>query len=218
MGIVSNGYWATSEADAIEWLSPMAGLIQDLSISSDLYHWDEKFSRHAQIATQAAEHLNIPLGIISVAQPEEVDSPKASGQLPIGESAVMYRGRAAHKLAGRAAPVTWNELVECPYEDLRDPDRVHVDSFGNLHLCQGLVIGNLFENSLVDICRNYDPDSHPIAAPLLAGGPRELVLRYEIEYEAEYADACHMCDDARRKLRAQFPEVLLPDQMYLELE
>lgn len=216
VGIVSNGYWVTSRDDVIEWLSPMSGLIQDLSISSDLYHWDETLSQTAKIASEAADQLNIPIGIISVAQPEEIDSPKSSGQLPIGESAVMYRGRAAHKLAGRATPRAWNEIVECPYEDLRDPARVHVDPFGNLHICQGIVIGNLFETSLADICATYDPDSHPITAPLIAGGARELVLRYELPHEAEYADACHMCDHARRQLRTRFPEILIPDQMYLE--
>ena len=40
-GIVSNGYWATAVEDALEWLRPFAGLLQDLSISSDLYHWSD---------------------------------------------------------------------------------------------------------------------------------------------------------------------------------
>lgn len=218
VGIVSNGYWATSRLDALEWLSPMSGLIQDLSISSDLYHWDETPSRQARIASEAADQLNIPVGIISVAQPEDLDSPKSSGQLPIGESAVMYRGRAAHKLAGRATPQAWNEITECPYEDLREPGRVHVDPFGNLHICQGIVIGNLFETPLVEIVKSYDPDAHEITSPLLAGGPKELIQRYELSHAGSYADACHLCDYARRQLRARFPQILAPDHMYLELD
>ncbi len=50
VGIVSNGYWATSVDDAIEWLRPFAGLISDLSVSSDEYHYDEKLSRQARNA------------------------------------------------------------------------------------------------------------------------------------------------------------------------
>jgi len=38
VGIVSNGYWATDENDAVECLKPLAGLVQDLSVSSHLYH------------------------------------------------------------------------------------------------------------------------------------------------------------------------------------
>lgn len=44
VGIVSNAYWATSLDDAIEWLKPMAGLVQDLSVSSDLFHYNEAIS------------------------------------------------------------------------------------------------------------------------------------------------------------------------------
>jgi len=214
VGIVSNGYWATSNADALEWLSPLSGLIQDLSVSSDLYHRDEKLSRQAIVASEAAEQLHIPVELITIAQPDEPDSPKSSGQLPFGESAVMCRGRAAHKLAGRATPHAWDEFTTCPYEDLREPARVHVDPLGNLHICQGIVIGNLFETPLSKIVNTYDPDSHAIVGPLLHGGPRELVQRHEVPHQEAYADACHLCDHVRRELRERFPDVLLPDQMY----
>ena len=54
------------------------------------------------------------------------------------------------------------EPVHClPREELRLPERVHVDSFGNLHICQGISIGNLIKQPLVEIMRNYDPDSPP---------------------------------------------------------
>ena len=216
VGMVSNGYWATSREDALEWLSPFSGLIQDLSISSDLYHGDQKLSQQAQAASEAAEQLRIPADIISIAQSDDANPQAAKGQLPPGESAVMYRGRAAHKLAGRAAPHAWDESNECPYEDLREPGRVHVDPFGNLHICQGIVIGNLFQESLAAICRSFDPEGHPITGPLLAGGPRELIQRYELPHDEVYADACHLCDHARRELRPRYPEILIPDQMYLE--
>ena len=37
VGIVSNAYWATSLQDAMECLKPFAGVLADLSVSSDLY-------------------------------------------------------------------------------------------------------------------------------------------------------------------------------------
>jgi MoaA/NifB/PqqE/SkfB family radical SAM enzyme len=213
VGIVSNSYWATSLEDAVEWLRPLAGLIDDLSISSDQYHWSEALSRQARNARAAAEQLGIPIGLISIARPEAT-SAAAIGQLPPGESGVMFRGRAAEKLAGRAARQPWAQLDECPYEDLREPGRVHVDPFGNLHICQGISLGNIFQASLKDICERYDPDSHPIAGPLLEGGPAALVRRYELPHADGYADACHLCDEARRALRVRFAEILAPDQMY----
>ena len=65
----------------------------------------------------------------------------------------------------------WDGLRQCEHEDLRDPGRVHVDPHGNLHVCQGIVIGNLFERPLKQICEEYDPDAHPICHALLEGGP-----------------------------------------------
>jgi hypothetical protein len=215
VGVVSNAYWATSLEDAAACLRPFVGLLQDLSVSSDLYHYDEMVSQQAQYASKAAEILGIPLGTISVAQPETPEATPASGQIPAGEAAsVMYRGRAAAKLAGKANPQPWEIFTECPYENLRDPGRVHIDPMGYLHLCQGISIGNLYHRPLVDIIRRYDPNAHPITAALLAGGPVELVRRYNLPHRASYADACHLCYESRIALRCRFKEILAPDQMY----
>ena len=214
VGIVSNSYWATSVEDAVEWLRPFAGLVQDLSISSDVYHWSEEVSRQSQNAQAAAQQLGIPIGVMSVAQPEATNAASVVGQLPIGESAVMYRGRAAEKLVSQAVQHPWTQFTACLDEDLRDPGRVHVDPLGNVHICQGIAIGNLFRTPLKEICETYDPDAHPIVGPLLRGGPVELVRQYGLSHAETYADECHLCDVARRMLRARFPEILMPDQMY----
>jgi Radical SAM superfamily/4Fe-4S single cluster domain len=214
VGIVSNAYWATSVDDAVEWLRPLAGLITALSVSSDEFHWNEKLSRQAQNARAAADQLGIPIGLISVAQPEAANAASVVGQLPADESGVMYRGRAVDKLAARARQRPWTEFTQCPHEDLREPGRVHLDPLGYLHICQGISIGNIYQTSLKEICAAYDPASHPIAGPLLQGGPAELARRYEVPHADRYADACHLCYDTRRALRAQFAESLTPDSMY----
>jgi hypothetical protein len=226
VGIVTNAFWATSVDDALLWLKPFPELIEDLSISSDLFHYDEFLSRNAKNAAAAAERLGIAIGIISVAQPGDVMSPERNaagtteplnsvvGQLPEGESSVMYRGRAACQLVANAKLSPWETFTSCMSEDLREPGRVHLDPFGNLHICQGLVIGNIHQTPLKQICAEYDPESHPIVGPLLAGGPVALVTEYNLPHVVSYADACHLCYESRAALRARFPEVLAPDQMY----
>jgi hypothetical protein len=245
VGIVTNAVWATSVDDALLWLKPFPELIEDLSISSDLFHYDEFLSRNAKNAAAAAERLGIAIGIISVAQPGDVMSPERNaagttpaaqpgdvmspernaagtteplnsvvGQLPEGESSVMYRGRAACQLVANAKLSPWETFTSCMSEDLREPGRVHLDPFGNLHICQGLVIGNIHQTPLKQICAEYDPESHPIVGPLLAGGPVALVTEYNLPHVVSYADACHLCYESRAALRARFPEVLAPDQMY----
>lgn len=218
VGIVSNAYWATSDAEAGEWLRPFVGIVEDLSISDDDYHGSGDDPQPTRIARRAAEQLGIPVDFITVAGPAASDAPGAPGQLPTGESGVLFRGRAASKLASRVAAKPWLQFTECPWEDLRQPQRVHVDAFGNLHICQGISIGNLLERPLVEIMRDYQPDSHPIIGPLLAGGPAEIVARYGLPHQDGYADACHLCYQARCELRDRFPGILTPGQMYGELD
>ncbi len=214
VGLVTNAYWATSPDDAFEWLKPFVGLVQDLSISCDQYHGDDDTQRQAGWARSAAESMGIPAATVTVAQPQEQDAQQAVGQLAAGESAVMFRGRAAEKLAPRTPGERWDRFTECPHEDLRDPGRVHIDPLGNVHICQGISIGNVLHSSLQDICRQYDPESHPVAGPLLTGGPAGLVRQYGVPYSEIYADACHLCYYARTLLRTKFPDILTPDQMY----
>jgi hypothetical protein len=213
VGVLSNCYWATTIEDALEWLRPLAGLVQDFSISSDIYHSGDKLNQEARNALSAAEKLGIPVGVISVAQPEEAGE-STMEQLPHGKSAVMFRGRAAEKLTRRAPRTPWNQFTKCPHEKLENPSRMHVDPFGNVHICQGIRIGNLRRIRLRELCRRYDPSRHPIIGPLLEGGPTELARRYNLPRKQSYADACHLCYEARKALRSRFPETLGPDQMY----
>jgi MoaA/NifB/PqqE/SkfB family radical SAM enzyme len=216
VGIVSNAYWAISVGDAEEWLRPFVGRLADLTVSSDLFHCSESMGERPQNALVAAKWLNIPTGMISVSQPD-VEARQSQGQLE-EESAVMFRGRAAEKLASRATGYLWESFGTCPHEDLRQPGRIHLDPLGNLHICQGVTIGNLFEKPLKQICEEYDADAHPICGPLLAGGPAALITEYNLPHVSSYADACHMCYEARVMLRPRFPKQLCPDQLYGVIE
>lgn len=214
VGVVSNAYWAVSVSDAVQWLQPFVGRIQDLSISSDLFHCEKPLGEVPQNALTAAKWLHIPTNMISIAQPGEA-SKQTRGQIT-DEGAVMFRGRAANKLAPAVATVPWDTLSSCPHEDLRDPGRLHVDPLGNLHVCQGIVIGNMYEKSLKEICANYSPEAHPVCGPLLEGGPAALVTEYNLAHRPTYADSCHLCYEARLALRSRLVEYLAPDQMYGE--
>ncbi len=214
VGLVSNAYWATEVDDAIEWLSPFAGVVRDLSISCDDYHGGADHERLARNALEAADRLGIPASIIAVAQPGDLKARVSVGTLQDECVALMYRGRAAEALVDRVPWSAWEGFTECPCEDLRSPDRVHVDPFGNVHVCQGISLGNVRHRPLRELCESYDPETHPIVGPLLAGGPAELCRRYGFDLSAGAADACHLCYLVRSALREQFPNVLIPEQMY----
>ena len=212
VGIVSNAYWATSIRDAIEWLQPFAGRLSDLTVSSDLFHCEQPMGEGPQNALAAAKWMGIPTGMVSIAQPGE-DAQQTHGQIE-DEGAVMFRGRAAVALSSRVEHHPWKSFDRCAHEDLLEPGRVHLDPLGNLHICQGIVIGNIFKQRLKDICEAYRPEQHPICGPLLEGGPAALIEEYSLPHEPAYADACHLCYQARLAMRPLFAEILGPDQMY----
>jgi hypothetical protein len=217
VGVLSNAYWAVTVEDAVEWLEPLVGLVQDLSVSTDLFHYDEVMGAHARNALAAAEQLGIPVGTIICDVPEGVPGyPEQAVGEPVESGPIMFKGRAAVRLVEGVARRPWQEFTECPHERLDDPGRVHVDHLGNLHLCQGVTMGSLFEQPLVDVVAAYDPQTHPIVGPLLAGGPAALVEQYDVPHEETYVDACHLCYLVRAALRERVPEVLGPGQMYGE--
>ena len=136
-----------------------------------------------------------------------------------GKDAAIYHSKAAPSgasfLFDQANKINrWEEFVECPYEDLVDPSRVHLDSFGNVHICQGISIGNFLEKPLSEIFSSYQPESHPICGALLRGGPASLIKELGLDPEEGYVDECHACYLARREKIDQYPDYLTPRQVY----
>jgi hypothetical protein len=111
----------------------------------------------------------------------------------------------------------WTDFSECPDEDFRDLGRVHIDAYGFVQTCQGLAIGNLWQQPLKEMLANYSPHAHPIIGPLAEGGPVALVQHYNMLHQETYIDACHLCYWARDALRRDFPEYLAPATAYGEL-
>ncbi len=218
VGVVSNGYWAISEEDAVECLRPFAGLLSDLSVSSDLFHYSHEQSAQSHFAASAAARLGIPSGMICIAQPESTSARSSLGMIDSGNttegSRVMCRGRAAKTLAKLFDKQPAEKFNFCPHEDLQSPGRVHMDPMGNLFICQGILIGNIYKQPLQQVWENFDPERHPIIGPLIVGGPAELARRYGVDTSEGFADACHLCYHTRSSLRMNFPEILGPDQMY----
>jgi MoaA/NifB/PqqE/SkfB family radical SAM enzyme len=218
-GIVSNCYWATSVADAVEWLRPIADVgVNHLGFSSDVFHGENTMTEEARNAVAAARQLGLAEGVFTIEPPEGCNAyPETDKGEPITGGSVRFRGRAVAMLTDGVERRPWTEFTECPCEDFVDLGRVHVDAHGNVHLCQGLVIGNLWQRPLKEIIADYDPATHPIIGPLMAGGPVALVEHYDLPHEDGYADACHLCYLARDALRNRFPESLTPGQVYGEI-
>lgn len=215
-GIVTNAYFATSIDDAELCLKPLKEFnIADLSISDDELHSGEDINSPAAIAIQAAKNLGMNVNSISIDQPimNSCDIPRKKGEPVIGWD-VMFRGRAADKLAGNLPGVNWNEFDECRFEELENPERVHVDSYGNVQICQGISIGNMWQMPLEEIIKSYDAKEHPVVKYILKGGPALLAEHNRTECKEKYVDACHLCHETRKQLIERFPGHLAPKQVY----
>ena len=98
--------------------------------------------------------------------------------------------------------------------DLVHPKCLHVDAFGNLQICQGISLGNVWERPLSELMKNYTASSHPGCGPLVRGGPAALAQDLGYVSPAGVADACHLCFLARRSAIGRYPEILCPLQVY----
>jgi hypothetical protein len=215
-GIVTNGYWATSAEDTEAWLRPLVALeVADLSISDDDFHGGDA-AAPAKTAIAAARRLELPVNVIHVEPPVRRGTAQGPGRkgAAIEGGPVRFRGRAADRLTGGVPRHDANQFDACPYEDLRTPERIHIDAFGAVQFCQGLSIGNMWDTPLRRLLAEYDADAHPVCGPLLAGGPAQLADDYGCADEDGYVDACHLCFTTRRALLDRFPDSLTPRQAY----
>ena len=217
VGLVTNAYPSSSKADALLWLTPLAEAGLDfLSISDDSFHSSDRADSPARTALEAAQDLDLRVDSITVADPGNVSGAVGGpgrGE-PVEGGTAMFRGRAVDKLAPGLERKDWKSLDTCPYEELVSPGRVHVDAFGNVHICQGLLMGSFWETPLPSLVKNYDHEKHPICSALVQGGPALLAQQMRITPEPGYVDECHFCFLLRRALVKRYPGLLGPGQVY----
>jgi hypothetical protein len=219
IGIVTNAYWAVSGEDARLWLEPLQDLgISDLSISDDSFHYSDQKISPAKRAITAARKMGLPVRSICIDPPEVQDNPKTGDDSrkgrPVVGGGAKFKGRAVETLVEGLPTRPFKELISCPHEELERPGRVHLDSYGNVMLCQGVVMGNCFEKPLPDLIKAYAPQEHPICGPLLRGGPAGLVTEYGLDLKRDAVDECHLCYLARLALIDRFSKHLGPPQVY----
>jgi len=199
---LTNGYWATSVEDAKLWLKPLCQLdVPYVAISDDFLHYSDEQDSPAQAITIAAKQLGMSI--------------KTTRNIISSYDHVLFMGRAVDKLSEGLPRRRWEEFTRCRKVDFVSPERIFIDSYGNVHVCfQGLSIGNMWETPLSTLIKNYDADSHPICGPLRRGGPALLAQKYNVKHEPEYIDACHLCYLVRLSLIDKFPQYLTPRQTY----
>jgi hypothetical protein len=195
---LTNASWATSLEEAQRRAEELldAGLVR-LGVSTDEWHRKAVPIERVNLLLEVSEAAGLP-----------------ASRMETCIDGVMFRGRAAERLAPRMLTQPAETFRACLREHLSAPSRVHLDCYGRLHLCQGLCIGAA---GPAEAIRDYDPAGHPIVRLLLDGGPYALAqfaAEHGFKVRNGYVDACHLCYRAREFMRSHFPNFLAPDEMY----
>lgn len=217
VGVITNGYFARSEESAVRFLRPLVGLgVGELCVSDDTYHYRSTRDTPAKRTLRAARRLELkvkPVSLDTPASNRDGGQELMSGGSRI-ETQLRWRGRATEQLTPVEPLTAWETFSHCPIEEIEHPRRLDIDVYGNVQICQGISIGNLWQTSLASLVKAYRAESHPICGPLSRGGPALLLQTYPVESTGGNVDACHLCYSTRRGLIDQFPNYLAPRHVY----
>ena len=217
VGMVTNSYWATSVEDAIVWLKPLKEIgVSYLGLSDDKFHYGDREDTPPKNAHTACKAIGIDCSYFCIDEPtvQNLNSENGEKGEPIVGGNTVFKGRAVEKLTKGLPQKDWQCLKACNREELISPKRVHIDPFGHVHVCQGLVIGNVFEKPLSQIMKEYKAKAHPVVGPLVEGGPAGLAKKFNVPHQERFVDECHFCFLLRKSLQDEFPEYLAPRQVY----
>jgi MoaA/NifB/PqqE/SkfB family radical SAM enzyme len=213
--IETNGFWATGEKITRQRLKRLDKLgMRRLKISTDPFHQEyldiEPIRRLAETAIEILgpervlvrwrKYLEDPAKMeILTSVEREQKYISAMNDYPC-----RFTGRAAGQLAGLVAskPVETLASANCK-SDLLGAKGVHIDPFGNVFsgTCSGIIIGNVNQNRLENIWKQFGPAGNEFISTLFNFGPYGLLEEAgKLGYKNEnvYASKCHLCTHIRR--------------------
>lgn len=235
----TNAFWAVDDDAARKFLEPLYKMNTQVAISLDAFHAPYVPPERVTTALKISEELGgecwTAISLID-SQNKSTAEDKLTLQLikdveeHLGhklersyQGRILYAGRPVERLAnivkqGRGVPtetcnrVPWwmDGYQESLYLLSLDPD-------GYLSKGCGIAIGNIKNQSIESFLESYDAHKHPILRTLLEKGPlglAEEAAELGFELQDDYADRCHLCQEAREVLREKYPEYLVPRQHY----
>ncbi len=238
IGVSTNGFWGTSQEkanDVVKRLEQMG--VTGIAVSADTYHQDfmnieaQKRVVNAIAKYGVEEHSYIMGARVNEDVPNaeainkqcDLVSEQVKGDHPIPYAIPVVRSLGKGSIINQPKK---KEVPQGPCTDLCEclgtrspfnPAMVWIDPYGNVMICYGLVIGNVYKESFNDIIANYDPDKDEILKVLKEHGPKgiyQLVKDKGLDLPEEYYDECDLCYHSRKALRSLYPDALCPDECY----
>lgn len=213
--IETNGFWATKEKIIRQRLKRLVELgMHRFKISTDPFHQEyvdiEPIRRLAKIATKILGHKRVlirwqkyledsaKMKSLSFAEREQKYI-SAMNDYPC-----RFTGRAGGRLAELVAskPIDAIASVNCK-SNLLGAKGVHIDPFGNVFsgTCSGIIVGNVNQNRLENIWKEFHPGQNEFVNTLFNLGPFGFLEKAEkLGYKKLklYANKCHLCTHIRQ--------------------
>ncbi|MHB1462057.1 MAG: radical SAM protein [Armatimonadota bacterium] len=238
--VETNTSWATDDTAARAFLEPLCRVGTHIMLSIDACHEPfvplERVIRAIRVLDELQGEYTVQVSLldypaarqpldqrtmIMYAEAERQAGHSLSDQLFLGP--VFFKGRGAHALAplvsdGRGVPDAVCDVV--PWwgnGEQNTLELLSLDPEGNIGKECGISFGNVYEQSVEQILHKYNAETHPVISTLVNEGPLGLAKEaVELGYvmKADYADRCHLCQEAREWLVDKYPQYLTPNHHY----
>jgi len=241
--IETNGFWGADDDSARAFLAPLYENGASVMLSLDAFHepfvhpecvlrgirMSQKLGGDCVLEVAYLDYPNITGHETDVRTARLLADLKDALGSPNGcrtyEGKVFYTGRSCDTLAdmvagGRGVPDEVCDRVPWWSDgELDTLDLLMLDPEGYLSKGCGIAIGNVHNDPVARIISDFDARKHPIFRTLMETGPLGLAreaeqLGYVLKHD--YADRCHLCQEARNVLRTRYPEHLAPGQHYVK--
>jgi hypothetical protein len=196
----------------------------------------DSFLRARKYAIELFGRENV---ITSDATPGELEGVRSVGKSE--EQLAEHVRKGPPNLVGRAGTELARFVPDRPIEELKndglwhpadttdgtcisefDPNEmweIHIDPYGNVQTCCGIIAGNARENSLEEMMGNGFAGNEIVRIVREKGPFGLLDLATGLGYEAKegYPQKCNLCWEVRKFLRPHYPDILGPDEIYGEM-
>lgn len=94
---------------------------------------------------------------------------------------------------------------------------IHIDPYGNIQTCCGIVVGNAHEKPLIEWMEKGFHAENDLVKMVCEEGPYgylELAKQHGYKARQGYPQKCNLCWEVRKFLRPHFPETFGPAEIY----
>ena len=235
----TNASWCVDEETTRSRYESLAEAgVLGVLISADPYHQayvaPERRERAYRWAVEVYGRENVAAGDLSL---EELEDLQQRGRDP--EAVAELARTHPPRLIGRAGQVLARHVPDRPLEELvqdglwhgESPKEegcrvefdsetlweIHIDPYGNIQTCCGVIVGNAREAPLSEWMEQGFASRNELVRILSEGGPfalLEVAKTHGFHPREGYPQKCNLCWEIRKFLRPHHPETFGPAEIY----